>query len=72
MISFAPNEEQKMFQDTAREFGQNELYGRQREAETLGAVPEDILSAYHEMGLATMGIPEETGGAGLDGVELRG
>jgi len=64
MISFEPNEDQKLIQNATRDFAQQALAPRVRELEKNRAVPEDLRRAAHEMGLGLVTIPESAGGQG--------
>ena len=64
MISFAPNDDQRMMLDAVGQLGKT-LASRIREIEKLGGVPEDLRKTAHEMGLGLVAIPEALGGNGL-------
>ncbi|HSQ64926.1 MAG TPA: acyl-CoA dehydrogenase family protein [Polyangiaceae bacterium] len=64
MIAFAPNEDQRMMIDAARQLGRT-LAGRIREFEKAAALPADVRKTAHDMGLGTAYLPEAVGGAGL-------
>jgi alkylation response protein AidB-like acyl-CoA dehydrogenase len=66
MISFTPTEEQDLIRETVREFAAAELRSRARDADEASALPEEVLDASWELGLAVGAIPEAYGGAGLD------
>lgn len=65
MIDFSPTEEEQAIIDQVRKFAQTELRTKLRECEQTGRLPEDILKKYHEMGLSTLDIPQDSGGMGL-------
>ncbi len=65
MISFSPNDDQKMMQDSVAQFAKSTLRRRIREFEAARELPEDVRKAAHEMGLGLVSLPGEVGGAGL-------
>jgi alkylation response protein AidB-like acyl-CoA dehydrogenase len=65
MISFEPNEDQKLIVSTVAEFAKTTLAPRERDFEKAGAVPVDVRKAAQEMGLAAAVVPEALGGQGL-------
>jgi alkylation response protein AidB-like acyl-CoA dehydrogenase len=65
MISFSPNDDQKMMQDSVAQFAKSTLRPRIREFEAARALPPDVRKAAHEMGLGMVSLPSEVGGAGL-------
>jgi acyl-CoA dehydrogenase len=64
MITFEPTEEQRLMVDSVAQLARSTLAPRVREMEKLGAVPEDIRRAAHEMGLGMISVPEACGGQG--------
>ena len=64
MISFAPNDDQRMMLDAVGQLGKT-LASRIREIEKQRGVPEDLRKTAHEMGLGLVAIPEALGGNGL-------
>jgi acyl-CoA dehydrogenase len=64
MIAFDPTEDQRLMQDSVAQFAKSTLAPRAREFERLRAVPEDVRSLAHEMGLGFTAIPEACGGQG--------
>ena len=66
MISFKPSEEQRMIQDTARDFAANELRPLSHECDETGEIPEAVLQGAWELGMVNAAIPEEFGGVGMD------
>ncbi len=66
MISFDLSEEHQLIRDTMREFAASELRERSRAADEASSLPEGLLTASGELGLAISAIPESLGGAGLD------
>ncbi len=59
-------EEQKMVQQLAREFAQNEIAPRAAELDETGEFPLDNMQKMGELGLLGVPFSEEYGGAGLD------
>jgi len=69
MVDFSLNEEQRAVRETARDFAENEVAPRAREAEETGDWPEDVWEKAVETGFVGSEIPEEYGGAGMGSVE---
>lgn len=68
MIDLDPGEELTLIQDTARKFATEALNPAQRDFEATREVAADIRTAFAEIGLGALEIPEELGGAGLGAV----
>ncbi len=66
MVSFIPSDEQKMIQDTARDFAANELTPKARDCDENREIPGQLLQAAWELGLANAVIPETCGGVGME------
>ena len=66
MVSFEPSEEQKMIQDMARDFANEQLRPQARECDENDTIPDDILQAGWELGMVNAVIPEKYGGAGME------
>ncbi len=64
MIDFEPTEEQQLIIDTVRQFAENEVRPRARDAEESHALPEDVIAGAHELGLVANALPEAHGGGG--------
>jgi alkylation response protein AidB-like acyl-CoA dehydrogenase len=64
VIEFEPTEEQALIVDTVREFAKSELRPLAREADEAAKTPSELLARAHELGLVTLGLPEEFGGGG--------
>lgn len=64
MIDFEPSEEQALIIETVRQFAENEIRPRCREADESGAPARGILDAAHELGLVANALPEAFGGGG--------
>lgn len=63
-------EDQKMIQQMARQFAQNELEPKAAEIDASGEFPKDSVKKMAELGLLGMVIPEQYGGAQFDFVSL--
>jgi alkylation response protein AidB-like acyl-CoA dehydrogenase len=59
-------EEQKMIQEAARDFAQNEIVPIASQFDESGDFPYDTIRKMGEMGFMGIEVPEEYGGAGLD------
>lgn len=66
MVQFQPSEEQKMIQDTARDFALNELRPKARDCDENGVIPSELLDSAWALGLVNAQIPESYGGAGME------
>ncbi len=64
MITFEPDDEQRLMQSTVAALAREKLLPRCREIEAARALPEDLAAALAELGLTTLGIPEACGGMG--------
>ncbi len=62
------NEEQKLLQQTVREFANSEVKPLAREIDETGKFPRETFRKAAELGLTGVAIPEEEGGAGFDHV----
>jgi alkylation response protein AidB-like acyl-CoA dehydrogenase len=69
MVDFSLSEQERAVQQTAREFAENEIAPRAREAEETGEWPRDVWEKAVEADLVGAGIPEEYGGAGMGAME---
>ncbi|MCI0480514.1 MAG: acyl-CoA dehydrogenase family protein, partial [Candidatus Dadabacteria bacterium] len=67
-IDFEFTEEQQMFRDTIRDFGENEIAPLVEDAEKNEKFPREIFPKLGEMGFLGISFPEEYGGVGLDKV----
>ncbi|MBV1932158.1 MAG: acyl-CoA dehydrogenase family protein [Porticoccaceae bacterium] len=65
MFDLSLNEDISMIQDVVRRFATDMLSENYRDFEADKAIPESVLSAYAEMGLASLEVPESLGGAAL-------
>jgi len=68
MVSFEPNEEQRLVQQTAREFAQRELAPRAAERDQTGAFPVGELAQLADLGLLGVTVPAAYGGSEADTV----
>ena len=64
MIDFEPTEEQQLIIDTVRQFAENEVRPRARDADEAHELPADVIASAHELGLVANGLPEAHGGGG--------
>lgn len=67
-LDFEFTDEQEMFRDTIREFGQNEIEPLVEEYEKREDFPKALFPKLGEMGFLGITFPEEYGGVGLDKV----
>ncbi|MGB7291571.1 MAG: acyl-CoA dehydrogenase family protein [Thermodesulfobacteriota bacterium] len=67
-LDFEFTDEQNMFRDTIREFGQNEIDPLVEEYEKKEDFPKELFPKLGEMGFLGITFPEEYGGVGLDKV----
>lgn len=65
-MDFRLSEEQKMMQSMARDFAENEIIPYALKWDKNSEFPVKTIQKMHEIGLMTIGIPAEYGGAGLD------
>jgi alkylation response protein AidB-like acyl-CoA dehydrogenase len=65
-MDFRLNEEQEMMKKMAHDFAVNEIAPYATEWDNNHIYPEDCIKKMHEVGLMTIGVPAEYGGAGLD------
>ena len=69
-MDFTLNEDQKLFQETARRFAQQELPDLARELEQRDeSVSDDWMRRYAEMGFFGINVPEQYGGQGMGHLE---
>ena len=67
-MDFRFSEEQEMMRRMARDFADNEIAPYAQEWDEKNEFPEETVKKMHEVGLLTIGVPAEYGGAGLDHV----
>lgn len=65
-MDFNLTEEQKMIQETARDFAQNELLPGVIERDTKEGFPKELIKKMADLGFMGMMVPHEYGGAGMD------
>ena len=65
-MDFELTEEQKLIQQTARDFAQREIAPKAAEIDKSGRWPAEIVARMAELGFLGMAIPPEYGGGGLD------
>ncbi len=65
MFDMEPGEDIRMIQDVVQRFAADVLAENYREFEADKALPAEVLSAYSELGLAGLELPEHLGGAAL-------
>ena len=70
LFDLTPTEEQRLVRDTMAEFAAERLRPAAAEADEKACAPADLLAAGAELGLASIGIPEELGGAGTERSQL--
>lgn len=67
-MDFRLSDEQEMMKKMAHDFAANEIAPYANEWDNNHVYPQDCLDKMHELGLMTIGVPAEYGGAGLDHV----
>jgi len=65
MISFSLTDEQRMLQETAHKFAEQEIRPKAEHHDRTGEFPREILQKAFEVGLMNETIPESCGGGGL-------
>ena len=65
-MKFELTEEQKLLQQSVREFAEAEVKPLAKELDQTGRFPRETLRKAGELGLAGIAVPEEYGGAGMD------
>lgn len=65
-MDFQLNEEQRMWQETVRQFCQAELKPRAAQTDAEGKLPLDIIRKMAPLGLLALPVPESDDGPGLD------
>lgn len=66
-MSFEPTDEQRLLRDEIARFARTELSPGARERDRAGEFPRELWERSAGMGLLGLPVPEEYGGAGLDG-----
>ncbi len=67
-MQFDLTDEQKMIQETARDFANGVVKPKAKEIDQTGQFPADTVKKLAELGFMGMMIPSEYGGAGLDAI----
>jgi alkylation response protein AidB-like acyl-CoA dehydrogenase len=63
LFDLTPNDEQQMLQEAFGDFGAQQLRPIAQDADNACAAPADLLAQTADLGVATLGVPEELGGA---------
>jgi butyryl-CoA dehydrogenase len=67
-MTFELTEEQRMIQETARNFATKEVLPKAAELDETGRFPDELVLQMAELGFMGVAVPEEYGGAGMDNV----
>ncbi|HEX3030756.1 MAG TPA: acyl-CoA dehydrogenase family protein [Bacillota bacterium] len=67
-MDFMLNDEQEAMRRTARKFAEKEIVPFAGEWDEKDTFPHDVVKKLHEVGLLTIGVPEEFGGPGADSI----
>jgi alkylation response protein AidB-like acyl-CoA dehydrogenase len=62
LFDIGPDDEQEMFQEAVRDFAAAKVRPAAQEADAERATPAELLAQVDELGVNTLGIPEELGG----------
>jgi acyl-CoA dehydrogenase len=65
-VNFQLSDEQKLMQETAKEFAVNEIRPVSEQYDRDSTFPRDVINKAWELGLMNTSVPEVYGGAGLD------
>jgi butyryl-CoA dehydrogenase len=65
-MDFDLTEEQRLIQQTARDFAQREIAPKAAELDKSGRWPAEIVAKMGELGFLGMAVPQEYGGGGMD------
>ena len=63
LFELTPEDDQQMMRDAMREFATGELRPAAPDADAACAAPDELLAQSAELGLGTLGVPEELGGS---------
>jgi alkylation response protein AidB-like acyl-CoA dehydrogenase len=63
LFDLTPSDEQAMIQEACRDFAERRLRPAAGDADAAAAPPPELLEQAAELGLTTMGVPDELGGA---------
>lgn len=66
LFDLTPDEDQQMIVEAMKEFAASELRPAALAADTACAAPAELLAQTGELGLATLGVPEELGGSAAE------
>lgn len=67
-MEFQLSDEERAFQDAVRKFGDRVLRPHEREIDSEGRIPNEVLRAMADLGLLAMPVPTEYGGMGASAV----
>ena len=70
MMNFDLTDEQRLLEQTVREWGAREIAPRIKELDRAHRFDKDILPQMAELGLLGISVPVEYGGAGMDYISL--
>jgi len=62
LFDITPDDEQQMFQEAVREYAAEKVRPAAQKADADASTPPELLAATNELGINTLGIPEELGG----------
>ncbi len=62
LFDVSPDDEQEMFQEAVRDFAEAKVRPAAQEADAERTTPAELLAQVNELGVNTLGIPEELGG----------
>ncbi|HEX8689861.1 MAG TPA: acyl-CoA dehydrogenase family protein [Solirubrobacterales bacterium] len=62
LFDITPDDEQQMFQEAVREYAAEKVRPAAQAADADASTPPELLAATNELGINTLGIPEELGG----------
>jgi alkylation response protein AidB-like acyl-CoA dehydrogenase len=65
-MNFDCTEEQRLLQQTIRDFAQREIAPQASQRDEAGRFPSELIPKIADLGLLGIGVPQEYGGAGLD------
>jgi alkylation response protein AidB-like acyl-CoA dehydrogenase len=62
LFDITPDDEQQMFQEAVRDYAAEKVRPAAQKADADASTPPELLAATNELGINTLGIPEELGG----------
>ena len=65
VIDFGVSEDERLLDDSARRFADEQLRPTERRHEAARGYPDEVRARHHALGFATMHVPESAGGVGL-------